>query len=193
MAKKTVQPSMVAASECPALEHSVQMEQGVEWCRGMAKETQNPVYAWMALMFRWWGRSQRVSNGEEIDDLAIPGWCALYFGDCAQTLSFLADGIDFRIEPSLDGREPTLLSVEDSMKLVSEALALSGGTNAFRRFRSDQNNATAFRRLKELQANGLSYEAALKQLAEEVGQEQSVVRKKTTLARRISGATGKKT
>jgi hypothetical protein len=115
------------------------MEKWVTWCHNAAKETQNNVYAWMALMARYW--AQPISENPEASrpDLVIPGWCAQYFGDVAQTITFLASGTDFRGPPSFPiNGEPAVLEVDEAYKLLGQALGFtSQGRSDFKQFRAD--------------------------------------------------------
>ena len=171
--------------------------QAVERCRIAAKETQNPVYAWEAIQWLWW-EATRVAraDGEQPAEMAIPGWCAEYFGSIASEICALACGADFRKpQPELDSfgiREAEPLGHKEAMELVPKALGFTssrGSSNAFAEWRADLNAIHSFARLRELQRGGLSYEAAMLQLADEIapGKDESMVRKKTTRGGRLVG------
>jgi hypothetical protein len=172
------------------------MEGAVEWCRKMAETTENPVYVWMALNYRAWGDQRHLRPADEAPpDLVIPGWCAAYFADVAQELTFLAGGCDPRRDLSEDGERieiapgwtPPLLSEDEAMSLVTMVLGFTRrGYNAFKDYQSKLDSMKAFRDFQELRDGGLTHAQALRALAESGrAADDSVIRRRVTSGRRL--------
>lgn len=135
--------------------HRRKMEEGVEWCHRLSRDTQNPIYAWMAVMYRAWGvRLPKAADDEPVADLTIPGWCAEYFADIAQSLVFLALGHDPRQDSAevVAGNTPaSVLSEDEAMNLVAREIGFTRqGYNAFKEYRSIQEKIMLFREFQDL-------------------------------------------
>ena len=174
-----------AQVEAEAAEFERKMEGAVEAYHRLAKQTQNPVYAWLALCSRGWAHQNRRAKGLRAGDLQIPAWCADYFTDAAFDLTSLSSGYDIRLPPDAEDREE--LAAADAMKLVPFALGLtSRGSNAFGTFRTSQEDMQVFNRMEELREQGHSAATSLGEVAREFGErEGSVLRKRVTRGRRL--------
>ena len=164
-----------------------QAEAAIEDCRIAEEQTKNPVYAWQAIQFKFWARQAKKNRGETDLDFVIPAWCTEYLGGVAELLCCLAIGVDYRDLEKLDKQPTSVLQAGIAIDTVCEVLGFKRGKyNAFTDFRGDIVDRDVFAKLHAYQSNGLKYEAAQIKLANEIGREVSVIRKRATRGRRLT-------
>ena len=166
-----------------------------------AVTTQNPIYAWQALQFCIWAQQTLPGAGDFVGDrLALPSWIGRYLSDVSGNICNLSVGLDIRTDPKIeDKKEADLRSIKDiagffevvekyppkhvaikkAPSLLAQALGLTRKSwSAFGAYASDQTNIEAYHKIADLRETGLSYEAALQQVADTADLDSSVVRKR---------------
>ena len=159
--------------------------------RDLSYETQNPMYAWLALSARLTAAiDYEHPDGPIIaQDVTIPGWVADYLSGVADNLGFLASGIDPRVnlaKSDLGGFasfeeamathdmhmtiKPRIIEPDAAMKLVPTIMGLTGaGRNAFAALQSTVKRMGEFRLYESVREEGGSAKDALAKVCEVYG------------------------
>ncbi|MDB5414111.1 MAG: hypothetical protein JWR10_2446 [Rubritepida sp.] len=177
---------------------AIDWEASIETFHALAKETQNPIYAWHALEARFKGK---LGAGFEKDiggEFTIPGWVAEYLLAVMLNVLDLAAGIDPRIEKSgADPGEATKPSVaqyrtpeeilqspewkahmesvsispNDAMKLLPMVLGLTrrGGWNAFSAFKASTAKMHEANSYDAMREGGVPSKIALHAISSVIG------------------------
>ncbi len=158
--------------------------------RELAKRTQNPVYAWLAIGHLLQDQNGLQQGWPKDRDVVLPGWIAAHLQWAADRLLHLASGIDPRIDtPPLDfskysSAEEAFSSEEfretvearriappEAMKAVPAALGLTRGGrwNAFSSFLATINKGQEFLAYEEMKAKGIPGKIAVDVVGKGIG------------------------
>lgn len=177
--------------------NSIDWEASIEPFHQLAKETQNPIYAWLALDARFKSKLGYAATGDIGDDFVIPGWVAEYLVDVVTELLQLAAGIDPR-RASPDSQEDapklgiskyrtpdeilqspewkqyieaTRLTPQDAMKLLPAVLGLTrnGGWNAFSAFKATTSKMQEANSYEAMREHGVPSKIALHAISSAIG------------------------
>ncbi len=167
----------------------------VERYHQLARRTQNPMYAWLALQTLLEAGVDSSGEWPIQQQMPMPGWIAAYMLSAVQCLTALSAGIDFRKPvPELDAQTVSLLSsmgpeeyfkteefrqrregvtlpLTEALELVPAALGLTrnGGWNAFSSFEATTQKMHEANAYKAMKAAGVPAKVALHAIASEIG------------------------
>ena len=174
-------------------EFEAQVERAIAAAGHVYQETNNPVYAWLALSQANTARVRRRFDHLPTSGLNIPEWCANYFAHVAQAVMWSAHGLDFFAKPR-DPSEPGAVSqplqrlpTKQVASGIMRAIGITGqGFNNLEQFQKDQVDMHLALHFEQLQAVGFNYDDATEQVAKKVqSKDQSIVRKQVTRGRRL--------
>lgn len=166
----------------------------VERYHQLARRTQNPMYAWLALQTLLEAGVDSSGEWPIQQQMPMPGWIAAYMLSAVQCLTALSAGIDFRKPvPELDAEAIALISsmepeeylktekfrqqtegahisLPKALELVPAALGLTrDGWNAFSSFEATTQKMHDANAYKAMKAAGVPAKVALHAIASEVG------------------------
>ena len=169
-------------------EWHAQIQLAVDHMQLNALETQNPLYAWLALQSLL--RAQQTPSSPEFigDRVVLPSWIGRYLLDITQNICSLAYGLDIRVDPENQDKvdvdirlaqtiddflnisekyPPKTISAKDAAPLLGQALGLTRKSwSAFNAYASDKGDIETYHKVADLRDSGMTYEAACQHLAD---------------------------
>lgn len=171
-----------------------QLAEVVERYHQLARRTQNPMYAWLALQTLLEAGVDSSGEWPIQQQMPMPGWIAAYMLSAVQCLTTLSAGIDFRKPvPQLDAQTIALISSMEpeeyfkteefrqqtksahislprALELVPAALGLTrDGWNAFSSLETTTQRMHEYNSYEAMKAAGVPEKVALHEIGSAIG------------------------